>query len=229
MNSSIDNIAIIMDGNGRWAKLRGKPRFWGHIKGTQNVNSIVSKASELSLKSLTLYAFSTENWNRPEEEVTILLKLLKRFLKREYEKIQKENICFQVIGDYSNLDTKTQELVYKLESATKNNTGLNLNIAFNYGGRKEIVDSVNKINKDNSGSLITEDLISKNLYNNKVCDVDLVIRTGGDHRISNFLLWQSSYAEICFVDDKWPDFSARRFEEIIKQYSKKERRFGGLK
>ncbi len=228
MENSIQHVAIIMDGNGRWANQRFRPRVWGHIRGSKIVNNIVESASNKGLKALTLYAFSTENWSRPNEEVSTLFKLLKKFLLKERESIKKNNIQFRVIGDISKLNAETQRLISDVESESAQATGLKLSFAFSYGGRTEIVDAVNKFSKNNPNKEITEEDIQKNLYRPDVGDVDLMIRTGGDQRISNFLLWEMSYAELFFTQTKWPDFKVSEFESIIEKVSTRDRRFGSL-
>lgn len=228
MSKSIKHVAIIMDGNGRWAKQRFRPRVWGHIRGSNVVSSIVESASNMQLNALTLYAFSTENWSRPKEEVTTLFKLLYKFLKKERNNIKRNNIQFKVIGNISKLESHVQELINDVESESKDATGLKLSFAFSYGGRQEILDSVNKFIKENPGIEITEDNLNQNLYRPEIGDVDLMIRTAGDQRISNFLLWQASYAELYFTDTKWPDFSAKQFEKIVQEVSEHDRRFGSL-
>ena len=225
---SIKHVAIIMDGNGRWAKQRHRPRVWGHIRGSKRVSEIVEAAVNLNLESLTLYAFSTENWSRPVTEIKILFKLLFKFLNKEKENLKKNNICFQVIGDISGLDLTTKELIEATERETSLNTGLKLSFAFSYGGRKEIADAVNRFIISNPGKMITEEDISNQLYRPETGDVDLMIRTAGDQRISNFLLWQVSYGELYFTNTQWPDFSRTEFTKIIENVSERDRRFGGL-
>jgi undecaprenyl diphosphate synthase len=225
--NSIKNVAIIMDGNGRWAKQRLRPRVWGHVRGSQKVREIVTSASELGLESLTLYAFSTENWSRPTDEVTSLFKLLKKLLLNEKKTILKQNIQFNVIGNYKVLDTEVVLLIEELRELSRHNTGLKFSLAINYGGRSEIVDSVNKFLKKSNTREITEEDISNNLYNPNLGEIDLLIRTSGDQRVSNFLLWQICYSEFFFTKTKWPDFSNKEFEEIISSVSERERRFGG--
>lgn len=218
-----------MDGNGRWAKQRLRPRVWGHIRGSNRVNEIVTTASKLRLDSLTLYAFSTENWSRPTEEVNTLFKILKKFLKKERNTLLKNNIKFDVIGNYKALDTAVVNLIEELKEVTLNNTGLKLNIAVNYGGRAEIVDAVNKLIVSNPNlKEITEDDLSQSLYNPSIPNIDLLIRTAGEKRVSNFLLWQMSYSEFFFTETKWPDFRAEEFVSIIDSVSERERRFGSL-
>ena len=224
--SNLKHVAIIMDGNGRWANSRFRPRVWGHVRGSSVVSNIVEEADHLGLKALTLYAFSTENFSRPLEEVTTLFKLLKKFLQREKIKIIKNKIKFKVIGDISSLPIETQELIQNIENETRRFEGLNLNFAFGYGARTEIINSVNAFMKENPAKKITEEYLEQFLYNPEAGDVDLLIRTGGDYRISNFLLWQSAYAEFYFTQTPWPDFTVSEFKNIISDVSNRERRFG---
>ena len=226
--SSLRHVAIIMDGNGRWAKERGRPRVWGHVRGAQVVRDIVTTAAKSDLDSLTLYAFSTENWSRPTNEVTSLFKLLKKFLMKERKTILKNNIQFDVIGNYRVLDSTIVEMIDELKFSSQKNTGLQLSLAINYGGRSEIVDAVNRFLKENPTREINEKDISNYLYNPKLTDIDLLIRTSGDQRVSNFLLWQLSYSEFYFTKTKWPDFSKEEFLNIIEETKNRERRFGGL-
>ncbi len=226
--SEIKHVAIIMDGNGRWANERYHPRIWGHVRGSSIVSDIVERASDLGLKALTLYAFSTENWSRPSEEVSSLFKLLKKFLIKEKKRIIANKIQFKIIGDISKLPNDTIQLINELTIETKDNSGLKLNFAFGYGSRKEIVDAVNNFISKNPGELISENILENNLYNPSAGDVDLLIRTGGDTRISNFLLWQISYAELYFTNTKWPDFTPDEFEKIMSSVSNRERRFGNI-
>ena len=227
--SSIKHVAIIMDGNGRWAKERKRPRVWGHVRGSNRVTDIVTAASKMGLESLTLYAFSTENWSRPTDEVKNIFKLLKKFLKKEKANILKNNISFNVIGNYKVLDSQIVNLIEDLKEASSENNGLRLSVAINYGGRSEIVDAVNSFLQKNNTKEITEDDITSHLYDSKIKNIDLLIRTSGDQRISNFLLWEVCYSEFYFTDTKWPDFSVSEFEKIIHSVSSRERRFGGLK
>jgi undecaprenyl diphosphate synthase len=226
--NSLKHVAIIMDGNGRWAKQRRRPRVWGHVRGSQRVSEIVESASDLGLEALTLYAFSTENWSRPVEEIKTLFKLLKKYLIKEREKLVKNNVQFKVIGDISGLEDDTKQLIFDIENETVNNDGLKLSFAFGYGGRKEIVDSINHFIELNPGKKITEEDIQKYLYRPEIGDVDLLIRTAGDQRISNFLLWQICYSEFYFAETKWPDFRRDEFENILKSVTLRERRFGSL-
>lgn len=225
-SKQIEHIAIIMDGNGRWANERAHRRIWGHVRGAQVVTDVVEKAQELGVKALTLYAFSTENFSRPKEEVSSLFSLLKKFLQRERKRVLQNGLRFKVIGDYSALPDETKSLIVDLENLSKKNSGMWLNFAFGYGGRAEILHAVNKCRMADPQSEITEETLAANLYNSDAGDVDLMIRTGGDHRISNFLLWQAAYAELFFTPVKWPDFSGRLLEEIFYKVSERERRFG---
>jgi undecaprenyl diphosphate synthase len=225
----IEHIAIIMDGNGRWAQKRKRPRVWGHIRGANMVSDIVTAASKSNeIKALTLYGFSTENWARPLPEIKSLFKLLKKFLLKEREKMIRNNIQFEIIGDISKLDDETKDIIHEIEAVTKTNTGLKLSLAFSYGGRQEILDSVNRFIIENQGKPITAEQIESYLYRPEIGDVDLLIRTAGDKRISNFLLWQVSYAELYFSETLWPEFTVDEFEEIILKVSKRERRFGSV-
>ncbi len=228
MESSLRHIAIVMDGNGRWATERNRPRVWGHIRGSNIVTSVVEKASDLKLDALTLYAFSTENWSRPDLEIKTLFKLLKKFLKKEQKSILKNNIVFDVIGDTSGLDQATQDIIKQTRDLSRNNSGLKLSFAFSYGGRQEIIHAVNQYIRKSPGLKIDEKLLEQNLYRPEIGDVDLLIRTGGDKRVSNFLLWQVSYAELYFTDIKWPDFTASQFEAIVEEVKSRSRRFGSL-
>lgn len=222
------HVAIIMDGNGRWANARSHARVWGHIRGTRVVSRIVEDADDIGIKALTLYAFSTENWCRPKDEIKTLFKLLKKFLQIERRRILANNIHFRVVGDISALPSDTVKLINDLEEETIDNQGLKLTFAFGYGSRQEITSSINHFIVNNPGKLITEEDLAANLYAPDLGDVDLLIRTGGDHRISNFLLWQCAYAEFYFTDTKWPDFNSLEFRKIIENVSKRERRFGAV-
>lgn len=226
--SSIKHVAIIMDGNGRWAQKRLRPRVWGHIRGSSIISSIVEAADDEGLSALTLYAFSTENWSRPIAEVSTLFNLLKKFLLKERTRLIKNNVSFKVIGDIANLPVETQKLISETEEITKENKGLKLTFAFSYGGRSEIVKSVNEFIKNNPSKELTEKDLTSHLYNPETGDVDLLIRTGGDQRISNFLLWQMAYAELYFTPTRWPDFSAKEFKQILNNVTQRERRFGNI-
>ncbi len=221
--SNLSHVAIIMDGNGRWAQQRSHLRVWGHIRGAQVVSGIVQEASDLGILELTLYAFSTENWSRPINEVRTLFRLLEKFLLRERKRLIENKVLFRVVGDISVLPAETIELINELENTTKKNKGLKLNFAFNYGGRKEIVETVNKIIAKNEK--VTHESIGDNL---DLSEVDLLIRTGGEKRISNFLLWQTAYSELYFSSTMWPDFTPEEFRVIIEEYRNRERRFGNI-
>ncbi len=226
--NDIQHVAIIMDGNGRWAKGRSHQRIWGHIRGSSVVSEIVEEADNQNIKALTLYAFSTENWSRPKKEVNTLFKLLKKFLEKERAKILNNNIRFKVIGEIDNLPGLTKDLIKDIEDETKSNEGLKLTFAFGYGGRNELVSAFNKFVKNHPGEEIKESDITNSLYQPDLKDVDLLIRTGGDQRISNFLLWQIAYAELFFTKTRWPEFSREEFVDILSDTKRRERRFGGI-
>jgi len=217
----INHVAIIMDGNGRWAKSRGHIRVWGHVRGSKVVSEIVEEADNLGVKHLTLFTFSTENWSRPVHEIKVLFRLLKKFLEKEKKRIIKNRIKFKVIGDITDLPQATKELIWEMEELTKDMEGLNLTFCFNYGGRSALVDKVNQLVENNIP--VTEGNLCESF---EVSDVDLLIRTGGDQRVSNFLLWQLAYSELFFTPTMWPEFSTEEFREIFSKVSKRERRFG---
>jgi undecaprenyl diphosphate synthase len=225
------HIAIIMDGNGRWAQAQGKGRVAGHKAGVDSVRAVVKGARKAEVKALTLFAFSSENWQRPEKEVSVLMDLFMFVLTKEVKRLHKNNIRFQVIGDLSRFSKRLQNTITQSEQLTVNNTGLVLSVAANYGGRwditnaaKQLVSQVqnNEIMLDN----ITEDSLHQHTCLAKLPSLDLMIRTGGDYRISNFLLWQAAYAEFYFTDTLWPDFDEQEFEQAITVYDQRERRFG---
>lgn len=222
----LKHVAIIMDGNGRWAKQRSHPRVWGHVRGSGTVADIVEAADDLGVKALTLYAFSSENWCRPQLEIKVLFKLLHKFLQREKPRILKNKVRFKVIGDIGNLPQNTKNLIQELEELSQDMTGLKLTFAFGYGGRAEIVQAMNAFIKKHPGCEATEEDMGKFMALPDLGDVDLLIRTGGDQRISNFLLWQIAYAELFFTETKWPDFTSIEFKKIIEAVSARERRFG---
>jgi undecaprenyl diphosphate synthase len=226
--SSIKHVAIIMDGNGRWAKKRYRPRIWGHVRGSSVVSDIVKTSDDIGLKALTLYAFSTENWSRPLEEVTTLFRLLKKFLLKEKAGILSNNINFKVIGETQSLPPETVVLIKEIESLTMNASGLKLTFAFNYGGRAEILRSVNSFFQNYPNRQMNEADLNNLMYRPEIGDVDLLIRTGGEQRISNFLLWQMAYAEMYFTPTKWPDFTSSEFRKIVEHVSFRERRFGSV-
>jgi undecaprenyl diphosphate synthase len=225
------HLAIIMDGNGRWAKKQGLLRAIGHESGTKSVKTIVQTCAKLGIENLTLYAFSTENWNRPKLEVEILMKILVNSLKKELETMQKNNIKLNSIGSLENLPKSVQKELLDVIEKTKNNTRMTLTLALSYGSREEILNTVKKISNKVKNNIISVDAIDESIFNSHLYthnlpDVDLVIRTSGEHRISNFLLWQIAYAEFYFTDVLWPDFSEQHLYEAIISYQKRERRFG---
>ncbi len=225
------HLAIIMDGNGRWAKQQGMLRAFGHEKGTSSLKAIVQHCAKLGIENLTLYAFSTENWNRPKLEVDTLMKLLIKSLKKELETLVKNNIKLNSIGDISRLPKIAQKELEEVINKTQNNNQMTLTLALSYGSREEIINAVKKIASKVKNNIISidnidESIINNHLYTQNLPDVDLVIRTSGEHRISNFLLWQIAYAEFYFTDVLWPEFSEENLYEAIVSYQKRERRFG---
>ena len=226
------HIAIIMDGNRRWAKERGVDPRLGHKEGAETLERIATYANEIGLKYMTVYAFSTENWKRTKEEVGALMKLLELYLDKFLNRESLRNIRIRLLGDVEGLNPSLRDRIYKIVEKSKDNTGLTLNIAFNYGGRDEIVRAVRKISekvKNNEINIdeIDEDMVSNNLYTQGEPEPDLLIRPGGELRISNFLLWQLAYTEFLFVDKYWPDFSRKDLLEAIYTYEKRNRKFGG--
>jgi len=227
------HISIIMDGNGRWARKRGLPRNFGHKEGSNILKKIAEYCDDLGIKYLTVYAFSTENWKRPKSEVATLMALLLDYLKNAEHHLGTKSIKINVIGNTSELSEEIKNEIIRVKEVTKNNTGLILNIALNYGGRNEIIEAVKNIafdikNNKISISDITEEQITKRIYTNNIPDPDLSIRTGGEKRLSNFLLWQSAYTELYYSDVLWPDFKKEHLFEAIKEYQKRNRRFGGI-
>lgn len=228
-----NHVAIIMDGNGRWAKQKGMARVFGHKNGVKAVTETVETAAELGIKVLTLYAFSTENWKRPKKEIDVLMSLLVSSLKDELPTLQKNNIKLQSIGQIENLPKKAQKELNEVIKLTKNNSALVLNLALSYGSREEIVKAIKKIskkvvNKELTIEEIDEKIINNHLYTFTLPDVDFLIRTSGEKRISNFLLWQIAYAELYFTDVLWPDFRKEDFFKAILNYQHRERRFGKI-
>ncbi len=227
------HVAIIMDGNGRWAKKHRRNRLYGHHKGARTLRKVVEAAVEIGLEYMTVYAFSTENWNRPKDEVNGLLKLLRDTLIREIDDLDKNNVIVRFIGCRSQLDSDFWAKLDDTCRPTWNNTGLNLNVAFNYGGRQEILDVVNLILDDvHSGkkieSPITEKTINSYLYTATIPDPDFVIRTSGEQRLSNFLIWQTAYSEFYVTETLWPDFGKLEFLEALLEFQKRNRRYGAL-
>jgi undecaprenyl diphosphate synthase len=223
------HIAVIMDGNGRWARQRGLPRLAGHRAGTENIRAIVSEADRLGVRYLTLYAFSTENWARPSVEVQGLMQILSDFIDRETHALYEQNVHLRHLGRLEGLSPRLVEKVRYAIDLTRYNTGLTLAIAFNYGGRADIVDAVRKIVASGvSPDQIDEQVISANLYTAGMPDPDVIIRTSGERRISNFLIWQAAYSEFWFTPVFWPDFRPEHLQQAISEYGRRQRRFGGL-
>ena len=228
------HVAVILDGNGRWAKSKGMPRNYGHAQGSKNVEKICEEAWRMGIKYLTVYAFSTENWSRPKDEVDALMKLLRNYMKTCLKTAAKNDMKVRVIGDKTRLDDDIRSRIAELEEATKNNGGLNFQIALNYGSRDENVRAVQRIAADvRVGKMepedITSEVISSYLDTHDIPDPDLLIRTSGEERLSNFLLWQLAYSEFYFTDVLWPDFTKEDLVKAIEQYNARDRRYGGVK
>lgn len=228
------HVAIILDGNGRWAKSKGMPRNYGHAQGSKNVERICEEAWRMGIKYLTVYAFSTENWNRPADEVNALMKLLRNYMKTCLTTAAKNDMKVRVIGDISRLDEDIRKRILELEEATKNNGGLNFQIAINYGSRDELMRAVRKLAADcKEGRAepeeIEEELFEDYLDTRGIPDPDLLIRTSGEQRLSNFLLWQLAYTEFYFADVHWPDFTKGELIKAVEAYNARDRRFGGVK
>ena len=233
-NAIPKHVAIIMDGNGRWAKRRGMPRSMGHRAGADVLKQIVIAADEIGIRALTVYGFSTENWKRPEQEVSLLMALIKEYLNNNVKYMHEHNVRIRFIGFIGALSEELQQIIRDAELLTQNNTGLTLQLAINYGGRDEIVRTIREITSAvKAGTItaddITEDYVSSQLFTKEFSDVDLLIRPSSDFRISNFLLWQLAYAEFWFTDLYWPDFTKETLLEAVAAYQKRERRFGGLR
>ncbi len=228
-----NHVAIVLDGNGRWAAKRHMPRNYGHMQGSKAVERICEDAYDLGIKYLTVYAFSTENWSRPQDEVTALMNLLRSYLKDCIKRSTKNNMKVRVLGEKSRLNDDIREKIAELEEISKNNTGLNFQVALNYGGRDDIIRAAGKFAEDCiKGTCKPEDL-SEQLFDNYldtkgIPAPDLLIRTSGEQRISNFMIWQLAYSELYFTDVLWPDFKKKDLEEAIEYYSTRERRFGGI-
>ena len=228
------HVAIILDGNGRWAKAKGMPRNYGHVQGAKTVEVICEEAYQMGIQYLTVYAFSTENWNRPKDEVDALMKLLRNYLKNCLKTAEKNRMCVRILGDKSGLDEDIRERIQELEEATKNNDGLHFQIAINYGGRDELVRSVRKLTQRvQRGELqpeeINEAMVEECMDTAGIPDPDLLIRTCNEQRISNFLLWQLAYTEFYFTPVAWPDFSKDELMNAVEAYNRRNRKFGGLK
>lgn len=228
------HIAIILDGNGRWAKAKGMPRNYGHAQGSKNVERICETAYKMGVKYLTVYAFSTENWKRPQNEVDALMTLLRNYMKTCLKTAEKNQMRVRVIGDLSGLDDDIRNRIIELEEASKNNDGLNFQIAINYGSRDEMIRAMKKMMKDCEQGLIpvdeiTEEKFETYLDTHGIPDPDLLIRTSGELRLSNYLLWQLAYTEFYFTDVPWPDFTKEELEKAIEQYNNRDRRYGKIK
>ncbi|WP_309496192.1 polyprenyl diphosphate synthase [Sulfurovum sp.] len=225
--NQLKHLAIIMDGNGRWAQERGEKRTKGHEKGAETIRGITTYcAAHKTIETATFYAFSTENWKRPKLEVEFLMKLLDKYLKNELKTYQKHNVRFKAIGNISQFSQALQKRIKETEELTKDHTNLTQLLALNYGGRAEIVDTVNKLIKEGKQEIKEEDISSS--LQTPYSDIDLLIRTSGEQRISNFLLWQLSYSEFTFTQTLWPDFTSEELDKIISSYKNRNRRFGGL-
>ena len=228
------HVAIILDGNGRWAKAKGMPRNYGHVQGAKTVEVICEEAYKMGIQYLTVYAFSTENWSRPQDEVAALMKLLRNYMQTCLKTAEKNRMCVRVLGEKSRLDEDIRNRIAELEEATKNNDGLHFQIAINYGGRDEITRAVRRLAAQvKDGSLepeeITQELLQAQLDTAGIPDPDLLIRTCNEQRISNFLLWQLAYAEFYFTPVPWPDFSKEELRKAVEAYNHRDRRYGGLK
>ncbi len=224
---SPSHIAIIMDGNGRWGLKKYNDRNKGHYYGLQNINKVIKNCIKLHIKYLTLYTFSTENWNRPKKEIEYLFFLFKFFYQKNFNKINKNNIRIKFIGDLKNIPADLKVIIKKIQQKTKNNNRITVVFAFNYGAKSELINAFKKIHK-NKNNKISEEIISNNLYTKNMPDPDILVRTGGEKRLSNFLLWQLSYAELFFIEKSWPDFNFLDLKKIVNKFSGIKRRFGGL-
>ena len=227
------HVAVIMDGNGRWAKKKHMPRSYGHLQGVKRVDEIVAAARRMGIKFLTLFTFSSENWNRPQKEVALLMRVLSQSLERKIEELDKAQIRFQVLGREEGVPQELLKRLRAAQEATRHHSAMTLSLAFNYGARQEIVDAVQKIAREvkegrRAVEAITEESVGQSLYTHGMPDPDLLIRTSGEQRISNFLLWQLSYSELYFTEKHWPDFSKKEFEKAIADYGKRERRYGNI-
>ena len=228
------HIAIILDGNGRWAKAKGMPRNYGHAQGSKNVERICEEAWRMGIKYLTVYAFSTENWNRPESEVSALMKLLRNYMKTCLKTAAKNDMKVRVLGDIEALDEDIRTRILELEEATKDNGGLNFQIALNYGSRDEMIRAVRRLARDCADGKVVPETIDETVFESYldthgIPDPDLLIRTSGELRLSNYLLWQLAYTEFYFTEIPWPDFTKEELEKAIAQYNKRDRRYGGVK
>ena len=229
-----NHVAIILDGNGRWAKAKGMPRNYGHVQGAKTVEVICEEAYKMGIQYLTVYAFSTENWNRPQDEVDALMKLLRNYMKNCLKTAEKNRMCVRVLGDKTRLDEDIRNRIEELEEATRNNDGLHFQIAINYGGRDEIVRATRKMAEKIAVGELTPEAVNEEILNNfldtaGIPDPDLLIRTCNEQRISNFLLWQLAYTEFYFTPVPWPDFTKEELIKAVEAYNHRDRRYGGLK
>lgn len=227
------HLGVIMDGNGRWARARGKPRTEGHIAGVKALRRLVELCMRYGVDHLTVFSFSSENWTRPRDEVNFIFGLLRRFVASDLEKLMRNNVQVRIIGSRQGLDESLQRLIAEVEAKTAANTGLQLVVAFNYGGKAEITEAMRSIARDVAAGriapdAITEATVEQALYTSGIPDPDIIIRTSGERRFSNFLLWQSAYSELIFVEENWPDFDESTFVRVLEEYSSRERRFGGI-
>lgn len=226
--TNLKHLAIIMDGNGRWAKDKNLDRIVGHKEGAKSAKKIIETCSNLNIKYLTLYTFSTENWDRPQFEVDSLMALLSGMLNNEIKELERNNIVFKVVGRVEDLPKSVQKIVSNTVERTKNNTGLVLSLALSYGGRQEIIDAMNKILKNKESKIIDEEIVKNHLYFPEMPDPDLIIRTGGEFRLSNFLLWQSAYSEVYISKKNWPDFKEKDLMTALEDFNHRNRTFGKL-
>ncbi|CDP54266.1 Undecaprenyl pyrophosphate synthetase [Devosia sp. DBB001] len=227
------HLGVIMDGNGRWARARGKPRTEGHIAGVKALRRLVELCMRYGVDHLTVFSFSSENWTRPRDEVNFIFGLLRRFVASDLEKLMRNNVQVRIIGSRQDLDESLQRLIAEVEAKTAANTGLQLVVAFNYGGKAEITEAMRSIARDVAAGriapdAITEATVEQALYTSGIPDPDIIIRTSGERRFSNFLLWQSAYSELIFVEENWPDFDESTFVRVLEEYASRERRFGGI-
>lgn len=234
MDKIPEHIGIIMDGNGRWAKKRNLPRTLGHKAGVETIRRVIKEGDRLGIKYMTLYAFSTENWKRPKDEVGALMKLLVQYLKQEIDELDSKGVVINVLGDISKLPKDCIEEISRAKDRTKDNHGIVMNVALNYGGRDELVKAMKNIGEDiKAGKIeiedINEEMVNKNLYTTGMPDPDIIIRPSGEQRLSNFLLWQSAYSELWYSDICWPDFTEKDLRKAIYDYQNRDRRFGGIK
>ncbi len=227
------HIGVIMDGNGRWARARGKPRTEGHVAGVKALRQLVESCINYGIANLTVFSFSSENWSRPKDEISFIFGLLRRFVASDLEKLHRNNVRVRIIGSREGLDDGLRRLIAEVETTTAMNSGLRLQVAFNYGGKAEIVEAVRRIAGEvAAGRIKPEDVseatIGAYLYTAGLPDPDIIIRTSGEQRFSNFLLWQSAYAELAFVEENWPDFDEAAFVRVLQDYTARDRRFGGI-